>query len=316
MPPQIMTVLGPQTPGELGITDAHNHLWISEQDVLTKNAPVLNQEVQIQRELTDYKKAGGGTQLDCQPGGAGRDGNKLHQLSAASGVKIIACTGFHLRDYYPHNAKLWDLDGDQAADFFLDEINTGLDETRNAPSTVYPGFIKIAVRDSIDKSPVPLLKAAAFASRQSGYMIEMHTEKGINAEKFVDYFSDLNLPLDRMVICHIDKRPDPGLHRELAQAGCLLEYDTFFRPKYRPEENLWPLLLEMVKTGWGSSIACATDMADRAQWKTLGDGPGLAGFVNVIKKRLEAEIKDVSVVAKLLGENITDRLAYQTKENA
>lgn len=315
MKDQIMTVLGPQAPGELGITDAHNHLWITEQENQADQAPVLDQETEIRQELIAYRKAGGGSQLDCQPGGAGRDGNKLRQLSASSGVKIVACTGFHLREYYPLDAGLWSMDGDQAVDYFLGEIHEGLEETRGGSPTVHPGFIKIAVRETIQKSPVHLMEAASAASKQSGYLIQMHTQRGANAEAFVRFFLDHNLPLDRLVISHLDKRPDLGLHRELAQAGCLLEYDTFFRPKYDPENNLWPLILSMVREGYSSSIACATDLADSALWETMGRGPGLVGFINVIKKRLEDHIADSPVVAKLMGENIAGRLGVHHKES-
>jgi hypothetical protein len=42
--------------------------------------------------------------------------------------------------------------------------------------------------------------------------MEMHTEKGRQAERYVVYFLSL-------VICHINKRLDIGLRAELAQAG-------------------------------------------------------------------------------------------------
>ena len=69
------------------------------------------------------------------------------------------------------------------------------------------------------------------------------------------------------MLCHIDKRPDVGLHRDLAAAGVLLEYDTFFRPKYDPERNVWPLVERMLADGYAASIAIGTDLAD---------APGLA----------------------------------------
>ncbi len=96
MEKQVITVQGRVPYKKLGITDAHNHLWISRQDVMAANAPVLDQQEQIIQELVSYRQSGGGAQIDCQPGGAGRDGIKLFQISKASGVQIVACTGFHL----------------------------------------------------------------------------------------------------------------------------------------------------------------------------------------------------------------------------
>ena len=308
-----MTVLGPISPESMGITDAHNHLWISPLETLVGEAPILNQEELILNEVIDYKKAGGSSQIDCQPGGAGRDGNRLRKLSELSGVNVISCTGFHLREYYPKDAAFWKLDTDQAAAYFLSEIEEGLEETRDK-NTVYPGFIKIAIRETVKKSPLQLIEAAVTASLESGYAIEMHTEKGAGIEDFLDLITKLGLPPDRLVICHIDKRPDLGLHKELAQAGCLMEYDTFYRYKYQPEKNLWKLIPHMIKAGYHKSIALATDIADNKLWKTMGDGPGLVGFIDLIKRRLEREIKNQSIIADLTGGNIAGHLAIGVEE--
>ena len=311
---RIVTVLGPMEPENMGVTDAHNHLWISPQRVPADNAPILDQEERILEELQAFKLAGGHSQIDCQPGGAGRDGNRLRVLSQKSGVQIVACTGFHLREYYPGKPNLWSVDADQATEYFLSEIQEGLMETREGNQPVFPGFIKIAVRDTVEKSPLNLIDGAVLTSVESGCAIEMHTEKGIGVVDFVEYLSRRGLPLNNLVICHIDKRPDYGLHKELAQAGCLLEYDTFFRPKYQPEESVWKLIPEMIGAGYERSIALATDLADKALWKTMGDGPGLVGFVGQIKERLESEISDPSIVSNLMGRNITERFALPAPE--
>jgi len=308
MDKEIITVQGRISYKDLGLADAHNHLWITGQDVPAITAPVLEEQELIERELIAYRQAGGGAQLDCQPGGAGRDGNQLSKLSARTDVHIVACTGFHLKEYYPAGYKIWQMDPSQAADYLLSEIGGGLEETRHK-TPVYPGFIKIAVRENLEASPLGLLEAACAANQESGLMVEMHTEKGLDLENILAYLEDKELEPGRLVICHIDKRPDSGLHKELARAGYMLEYDTFFRPKYEPEKNLWPLIREMVEAGYSQSIALATDLADSAMWKHLGRGPGLPGFINLIKQRLDVEIKDPGIVGQLIGGNIAERLA-------
>lgn len=303
----ITTVLGEVGSDQLGITDAHSHLWISQQESAIEGAPVLDREDLIAAELREYRTSGGQSQLDCQTGGAGRDGNVLASLSKASGVHLIACTGFHLERYYPAHNEIWSMSADQAAKHFLNEVDKGLEETR-AIGPVYPGFIKIAALESLEKTPRQLMDAALMVSKKTGLMIEMHTEKGSGVEDLLPYISRQSFPPDRLVICHIDKRPDPGLHKELCQSGYLLEYDTFFRPKYNPEENLWPLLREMVRSGFSNSIALATDQAESSTWNSMGTGPGLAGFPTIIKERLEEEFQDPKIVEALMGGNIAKRL--------
>ena len=107
----------------------------------------------------------------------------------------------------------------------------------------------------------------------------------------------------------MDKAPDFGLHRALAQAGVLLEYDTFYRPKYSPERGVWPLIEQMVAAGYAGSVALATDMAEASLWRCFGGGPGLAGLLTLIRPRLENMGLSPSAIQKLFGGNIARRLA-------
>ena len=175
------------------------------------------------------------------------------------------------------------------------------------------GFIKTACEARLADSPPALLEGAAQAARQTGACVQVHTEKGQAAEEILDFFSHQGFSSYRLVLCHMDKRPDLGLHRELAAEGVLLEYDTFFRPQYDPERNLWPLLDGMLNSGLAGSIALATDLADPAQWQAsegAGSGPGLAGLLNVVQLRLRGMGTREHAVHSLLGGNITRRLAY------
>ena len=313
MEARVQTVLGPVAPQDLGITDGHNHVWITKQSVQAENAPVLDRQEEILAELVAFRQVGGGAQIDCQPVYAGRDGNKLRWLAEHSGVQIVANTGFHLRQYYPKDAPIWKMDTDQAAAFFLAEIQEGLIETRESDTLVYPGFIKIAVQESLAASPKHLIEAVVQVSLETGYLIEMHTEKGQDIEAIATFITTLGLSPDRLVICHIDKRPDLGLHQSLAEEGFLLEYDTFFRPKYDPETNLWPLIEGMVSVGLADNIVLATDLADNSFWAYSG-GPGISGFVRVIKQRLEEMTTKPSKIAQMLGGNISRQMAIEHKE--
>ena len=308
---KVMTVRGWVDPAELGITDAHNHIWIEPVPGVPPGFPRLDDEAAILEELRDYRQAGGGSIVDCQPSGCGRNGHKLLELSKASGVHVIASTGFHRRQYYPPDFWLFQASAAQACDLFMTAIENNILEATEVSESVRVGLIKIACEARLEDTPQSLLEAAAEASRRTGTAIAIHTEKGSQAERFLEYFQGLGVDLQRLVICHIDKRPDAGLHRELAQAGAMLEYDTFYRPKYEPEKNVWPLLEKLTNNGLASHIALATDMADAELWSRLGKGPGLAGFVTVVRSRLKSMGIPLPTIDRLTGGNITDRLARQ-----
>jgi predicted metal-dependent phosphotriesterase family hydrolase len=306
----VRCVEGDLAPTEIGICDAHNHLWIEKQNGFSSGTPYLDNYLAIRAELIDYRQSGGQSIVDCQPSDCGRNGKKLRSLSRSSGVHVVACTGYHLKKYYPANHWLFNTDVDRARDFFLSEISLGLQESLGDPKPIRAGFIKVACQEHLAESPVTLLKAAAQAAIHTGVAVEVHTEKGSEAEKILDFLLAEGMKSNKIVLCHMDKRPDFSLHKELVTEGALLEYDTFYRPKYKPEMHLWKLIAEMVKAGLDNQLALATDMADASMWINFGQGPGLAGFPGNIKDHLlRIGIAD-KVVEGLLGANIAFRLAF------
>lgn len=304
----VETVTGPVPVGAIGICDAHNHLWIEPVEGSQPGVPVLNRYEAIAAELQGYRRAGGQAIVDCQPGGCGRNGAVLRRLAQETGVYVIAATGFHLPKYYAPDAWIYSATASQAKEIFTSEIRLGLKECVQSETPVKPGVIKVAARSRVQDTLPALLEAAAIACLETSLAIEAHTERGAEAERLVDFFLQRGVSAERLVICHIDKRPDFGLHRELASLGVLLEYDTFYRPKYGPEKNLWPLIQRMLEHGFEDSIALATDMAEAELWSQLGHGPGLAGYLTIIATRLERLGSDVAA-KKLLGGNIAGRLA-------
>jgi len=139
--------------------------------------------------------------------------------------------------------------------------------------------------------------------------MEIHTEKGALAEKACIYFSDLGLSPNQLVLCHMDKRPDAGLHKELARLGVLLEYDTFYRPKYNPSEKLWPLIEQMVSAGFSDRVALATDMAEPELYRHIGGGAGLASLPGEIQEQLNIKGFPETARKQMIGGNIARRLA-------
>ncbi len=217
----VMTVQGPVPFESLGVADAHNHMWIDPIPGADPNAPILNQFDSILKELIEYREKGGGTLLDCQPGGCGRNGNQLLALSIASSVNIIACTGFHRKKYYSQDCWLWKADAEKICDFLCSELNQGLLETLETSSPVRAGFIKIALESAWADCTPAALEGAASAALKSKALMEIHTEKGALAEKACVYFTDVGLSPSQLVLCHMDKKAGCLSPQRTCAAGCI-----------------------------------------------------------------------------------------------
>ena len=91
--------------------------------------------------------------------------------------------------------------------------------------------------------------------------------------------------------------------------GYLLEYDTFLRPKYRPAENVWPLLVRALESGLAGAIACGLDLADPTMWRFAGGDHGMPGLLTVVASGLRALGADEGALRALLRDNICQRVA-------
>jgi phosphotriesterase-related protein len=301
----IATVLGRVADLPEGTIDAHAHVWIDPVDGADPTKTfVLNDERGILSELDTFSLAGGAAVIDSQPPDAGRNLSRLVAISRTSGVAIIASTGFHLRQYYGSNLATWHLSESEAASRFERDLHG------ESESGVRCGILKAAHPGTVeDVSFRRLLAATCRAANTTGAAIQVHTERGVGVEALVDTLEGEGGDPRRVILTHMDKRPDLALHVELAARGYLLEYDTFLRPKYRPEENVWPLLARALEAGLTESIACGLDLADPTMWRFGGGVHGMPALLTVVEPRLRSLGADDATRRALLRDNICRRVA-------
>ncbi len=305
----LLTVNGLVPVEDVRLADGHAHLWIKPPEGIAPESRLeLDDYEAIQAELSDFRASGGTTLVDCQPGGCGRDANMLRRFAEVTGLHITATTGFHQRKYYPPTDRLWSASDEEAAAYFVEELTTGMRETGG---TVRATTIKVGYEGVIDGQTRTLMEAAAMAACQTGAAILLHTEQGKNIEALLPFFADRGVAPDRHYMCHMDKRPDRILHRELARAGVLLGYDTFARPQYNPDRGVWPLIHALVADGLDGSIAIGLDLAAASTWRSYGREPGLPFLAKQIVPRLRAEGLSQSTILRLTARNVAQRLIWR-----
>lgn len=310
----VQTVTGTVAVEAVQLADGHEHVWIKPAGGVSEDARIeLNDYPRIRQELEAFKAAGGTLLVDCQPGGAGRDTRQLRRLSEETGVLITATTGAHQRKYYPPDSWQWRAGVDEAARYFISELTEGTRESLGEESGAEPvraAIIKIGYEGVIEGQTEVLMEAAAVASRQTGASILFHTEMGRNIEALIPFFEKHGVAPNRLYMCHVDKRPDVGLHRELARAGVLLGYDTFGRPKYDPDHNVWRLIPALAADGLAHGMAVCLDFAFPSMWRSFGGEPGLTFIQSDILPHLAQIGLDAATIKRLTAQNVANRLAW------
>ncbi|MFI5227015.1 MAG: phosphotriesterase [Candidatus Limnocylindrales bacterium] len=288
----VRTVLGDIDPAELGVTYAHEHV------VIDGGRPVqmepdfdLSDVTAMAVEVGAAAAAGLGALVDAMPCDAGRNAEKLADLSRRTGVHIVAPTGLHHERFYGPAHWSARIGIDELADLFVRDITDGIDANDYSGPVVRrtehrAGVIKIAGSES-GPSPRdrPIFEAAAAAHHRTGAPILTHCELGTGALEQVRLLADHGVDPRHVVLSHVDKVVDRGYHRELLGTGAFGEYDQSFRWGDRPNGTL-QLLGWAVEDGLDDRIVLGMDAARRGYYAVHGGQPGLAWLLTGFTKAM------------------------------
>ncbi|WP_162830026.1 hypothetical protein [Amycolatopsis palatopharyngis] len=166
--------------------------------------------------LTALRKMGVGTIVDCTPPGYGRDLALLAELSAASGVSIVASTGSFCEQWHHQPAEVQSAKADELATKFIGEL-TGAGGC---------GVIKAATsHGEIRPNEKKLLIAAAIAHRATSAPIVSHTTDGLGLEQ-LDHYEAQGVDLTAVLVSHVCSGSEPFDYAvEIARRGAYVGLD-------------------------------------------------------------------------------------------
>ncbi|MGF1427722.1 phosphotriesterase family protein [Kitasatospora sp. LaBMicrA B282] len=306
--PAVRTVLGDLAPAELGVTDAHDHLFL-------RSAKLPGQELDdpaaAAAELAAFRAAGGQAVVQWTPYGMGRRAADLVELARAGGVHLVSATGLHQAGHY---ARLPDLDPDALAALFIRELTEGItaapggetaDGSAAAPRA---GLVKVAGGyHGLDEHARRTMTAAAAAHHATGAPIAVHHEHGTAAPEVVELLCGrLAVPPSSLILGHLNRFPDPLVHRDLAATGAYLAFDGPSRAHHATDWRLLDGLADLVEAGAGERLLLGGDTVVRSARAADGEGPGMPFLLTGLRPRLR----------RALGEEQTDLIFRQNPARA
>jgi len=291
----LRAVTGDIDSADAGICYSHEHIIIDPSFTTFCNPDFLLNSVELAcADVLEFRDAGGKTLVDSMPCGGGRNPSKLAQITDRTGVNIVCPTGLHLEKYYPPGHWGEHLSVDEIAEFFISDIEQGIDSRDyNGPAVARTphraGVIKVATSgDRPTERERKIIQAAIMAHRKTGAPILTHTEQGEGALDQVRLFRELGASLDHVVISHTDRKPDPAYHKEVLSTGVMLEYDSASRWPAPDGNPTLALVLTMFAEGFGKQILLGMDAARRKYWRSYGGNPGLAFLLRDFVPRLRS----------------------------
>lgn len=287
----VRTVLGDVPAAELGICDAHDHLFL--------RSPLLpGQELDDPQAAADrlraFRELGGRTVVQWTPYGLGRRPGSLAELSRSSGVRIVAATGLHQSAHY--DGGLIRGVRDRLADLFVAELTEGIGD-----SGVRAGLIKVAgAFHAVDAHARLTMTAAAEARHRTGAPIAVHLELGTGALDVLDVLcGELGVPPGRVILGHLGRSPDLMVQREAAARGAYLAFDGPSRANHATDWRLPEALAALAAAGFGDRLLLGGDT-------TTPETPGMPYLLRRLRPRLESA----------LGKDLLDRIFVRNPARA
>lgn len=276
--PAIRTVLGDIAPTDLGVCDAHDHLFLRSPQLPGQE---LTDTEAAAAELSAFRAAGGSAVIQWTPYGMGRCAAELPRLARESGVRIVAATGLHQAAHY--TSEVLDRIRPDLAGLFVAELTVGIGGT--GPRA---GMIKVAGGfHGLDRHARYTMAAAAEAQRATGAAIGVHLELGTGALDVLDLLcGELAVPPDRVILGHLNRSPDLAVHRAAAETGAYLAFDGPSRAHHATDWRLPDALTVLADAGFADRILLGGDTTT-ASARSVNGGPGMPHLLRRHRDRLE-----------------------------
>jgi phosphotriesterase-related protein len=241
--------------------------------------------------------------VDCNTIGGLSIPEELAAASQATGMHLVAATGFYVGRSLPPWAKRASVDA--LAERLLRDVREGIGGT-----AARAGVLK-AASNTYELSPVEERTFAAVAKvhRTTGVPITTHTTKGARAH--VDFFRAHRVALERVALGHIEVDPWEDIVA-VARQGVMFLFTNFGGTNILPEEMVIAQIADLVRRGFVAQIMISVDMYlhyARGRLRQRWPGGYVQLFDRVVPRLLQSGLK-ASQVDRILHDNPVRHLAF------
>lgn len=300
-PRHLRTVTGPLAVSAVrGPVLAHEHL-VLDLDRAGDGAAVLDAERHgpaVVAELAALREEYGlGLVVELTCRGMGRRPHALARISAASGVPVVAATGWYYEPFHPP-----ELDGagvEELTATLVAEVEDGFGGTG-----VRPGVLgEIGSHGDAPTAPeTRVLLASAHAAVATGLSVATHAQLGRGGLAQLALLTGAGLPPHRISLGHQDLLDAPSVHHELAASGAYVAFDTVGKESYQSDTTRLRLLLALLEAGHADRVLLSCDISRHAYLRSAG-GHGYGHLFRSFLPRVRATGVDEDLIDLMTRRN-------------
>jgi phosphotriesterase-related protein len=300
----IQTVLGKVSKEQLGYTLGHEHLVLDLSHIRKETDSILGDVFTMTNELLMAKQYGLTAVVDVSNIGMGRDVNKLAKISEATGLQVIASTGYYQDIYYTDDVRT--SSAEEIAKLFIKELTVGIDNTNYLAGVI----AEIGTsHKKITEDELKVFHAAAIASQETGTSIFTHCEYGTMALEQVKMLFDKGVSKDRILIGHLDLVDNVEYLKNVLDTGVSIAFDTVGKIAYVTDERRAEKLCELLESGYEDQIVLSLDITRKSHLKSNGGHGYSYMFHTFVPILINLGISE-TVIEKLLRDNVLRLLEW------
>ncbi|XP_059610073.1 phosphotriesterase-related protein-like [Phlebotomus argentipes] len=268
-------------------------------------------QLAVRKDLEAFKRFGGGTIVDNTCHGLGRNLGRMHDISVATGVKIVAGTGHYLAA--KQTASTLAMTVEQMTDLYSKEIISGVDV--NPSLNIKCGFIgEVASGWPLHDFEKKAIKATGEIQEVIGCGVSFHP--GFNEEapfEIVRLYLEAGGKASKCVMSHLDLAfvSDEKL-LEFATLGIFTQFDFFGFEcsyfQYDPHVDMISdaqriaKVLKLVAEGRENQVLMSQDIHTKHRLISFG-GHGFSHILNNILPRLNVRGLSLEQIDRITIEN-------------
>lgn len=248
-----------------GFTYAHEHLHIDLSGAKNNIDCRLDQFDLLVDEMKQLYAHGVRNIVEVTNRYMGRNPQFLLDICQASGMNVLASTGYYQQKFYPEH--IASLSIDEIAKELIDEIEIGIDGT-----ALKAGLIAEigSSFEKITQDEIKVFTAAVVAHQHTKRPISTHTTLSTMGLEQFTMLRKLGVEPENMVIGHCDLKDNLEVILPITEAGGYVQFDTIGKNDYFPDEKRISMLQVLQARGLLSRVMLSMDITRRSHLKANG----------------------------------------------
>ena len=277
-----------------GYTLMHEHITIDLSGVKKDTDCQLDCYAETVKEFKKLYEYGVRRIVDVTNDGMGRNPEYVANVEKETGIRIVQSTGFYKEPFLPQ--RVYTQTVQEMADWMIGEIRCGIE---GGPKARMIGEIGTS-KNTMTETEKKVFDASVIAARETGLPIYTHTTLGTYAPEQAAYFQATGLPMDRIVLGHLDLSGDLDYIRRVLDTGICIGFDTVGKNNYFPDAKRVEFLLALEKENRLDQVVLSEDLTRKSHLKYKGGIGYCYLFETFIPMLKEAGLKQESLDKMLI----------------